>query len=464
MQQTLNNHQLTKEEKKGAFLLCSIFAIYFLVDIYTLADASSTKERIVDIARIILTVFLMSQVWRGMAWAKWIFVCCVLFGSLLIMLFLLLGARSIFLFAYLVYPIASSCIILFSPAVNAFLRKKNNNLKADSGKNKERFKAIANSRKEVVEYSLNPDMAQSTKRKRDVVHRTSKRNITYIDIPFSLGGGIGGGNLFGQIPFFGKTFLRIWLEILQHDGHMRLLVISTTIGLLIGIITSVVAQTSKLPAFPVAIIMCFFIAVSSRSWRYYANDLNIGSNKMKKFSLYLRPFKSDERAFFQSFAIAFRYRDVPLTGALGKNIMAMGSPHDLFPRNLGFNVSLRYAEKHLWQEIVIDLISRADRVWIQLGQEEWVQWEIRKISELNALEKTAFILPTKLKEESWRVMLSNLSSNALRKYEFSEVDISRAMIVGLASSESIIVVKSERNSPDDFLPALYAFRYALIKQ
>jgi hypothetical protein len=202
------------------------------------------------------------------------------------------------------------------------------------------------------------------------------------------------------------------------------------------------------------------LAVGVRVFRYVLNDRRQDLTN-RAFNLYLRPFLNDRKPAFDLGAV-FRYRDVPLTGGMGPNVCAIGSPHDNFPRNLGLNTALIQASGDAWQSVVVDLISRAEHIWIYCALETWVQWEITKVLELRKPRKVCFVLPPERKQEIWSSVLASAPGSVPQLEALRDHDMTRAMFVCFAADGSAVVVNSQRGSADDYLPGIYAARYALL--
>ena len=276
--------------------------------------------------------------------------------------------------------------------------------------------------------------------------------IRTIIIPWSAGK----GNFFCKIRGLDKSLGAIYWQIMKHDGHLLLVLFFMVFGGLAALALTAYFETPLvLLAFAPALAIVFRVV------RHYLKDDVRRLVANQTFNLYLRPFSSD-RKLAVDLGAGFRYKDVPLTGGMGRNVRAIGSPHDAFPRNLGLNVSLTHAPDRTWQAIATELITQADHIWVHCGPQEWVQWEIRKIFELRRMARIGFILPPVRKEEIWALVLSN-APKGLREIErLKDLNVARIMFICFASEGSTILVESQRNSADDYLPGLYAARYAML--
>lgn len=105
------------------------------------------------------------------------------------------------------------------------------------------------------------------------------------------------------------------------------------------------------------------------------------------FSLFLRPFISDEMYFEKD---PSGYQDMTPTVAMGRNVIAIGSPHEKRSPHYYVNVAeLSFADDN-WQVAVEKMIGGASRIFILCGTEHWVHWEIDKICELDCIKKRFF--------------------------------------------------------------------------
>ena len=259
----------------------------------------------------------------------------------------------------------------------------------------------------------------------------------------------GVGNLFCKIPGLEKRFGAIYFRLLKHDRHLLLVVCAATFAM---------AATGLGFYFQTPVVLGLFVLLmipAFRAGRYYLNDVrHVGADS--PFQLYLRAFVSDI-----GLSLTRRYRNVPLTAGMGRNVRAIGSPQDSFPLNLGFNVSMVSSSNEEWQEVVLGMLRHADYIWIRCGLHAWVQWELRKVLALRAVRHVGFILPAESKEEVWKFVLSVAGdSEAFRR--LGSLDVSHVLVVCFTSSGMPVVVQSQRNSADDYLPALYAARFAML--
>ncbi len=278
-----------------------------------------------------------------------------------------------------------------------------------------------------------------------------RRAIRTITIPPSAGK----GNLFCQIRELDRSFGAIYWRLLKHDGHVPIVAGAFAFGLLAAVVIIVFFET------PLLILLAApAMAVGVRALRYVLNDRRRARTK-PTFTLYLRPFLTDRKPAFDLGAVV-RYRDAPLTGGMGPDVQAIGSPHDSFPRNLGLNTALIQASDDTWQSVVVNLISRADRIWIHCSLDTWVQWEIRKVLELRKLTNVCFILPPKQKQEIWSSVLASAPERLSEIESLKERDMTRTMFVCFSADGSVVIVESQRGSADDYLPGIYAARYALL--
>ena len=265
----------------------------------------------------------------------------------------------------------------------------------------------------------------------------------------------GKGNLLCKIRELDRSFGAIYWQLLKHDGHVPIVVGAAAFGLLTAFVILVFFQT------PLVILLTVpAIAVGVRVLRYVLNDRR-RDRANRRFTLYLRPFLTDRKPAFDLGAVV-RYRDAPLTGGMGRNVQAIGSPHDSFPRNLGLNTALIQASDDTWQSVVVDLISRADHIWIHCALDTWVQWEIRKVLELRKPANVRFILPPRQKQEIWSSVLASAPECLPELESLKQRDMTRTMFVCFQGDGSAVVVESQRGSADDYLPGIYAARYALL--
>jgi hypothetical protein len=278
---------------------------------------------------------------------------------------------------------------------------------------------------------------------------TSADGVWRISIP----GAVGAGNSFRRIPGLNKRFGTIYFRLVRHDGHLFLLTSAVVFALVATLAIQAIFQS------PLAIFLLLALMVPAAiAGRYYFNDVRkIDPNK--PFQLYLRSFVSDVKPIFP---LSRHYRDTPLTGGMGRNIRAIGSPQDPFPRNLGFNVSLVTASDDTWQTVVIDMMQRASYIWIHCGLHHWVQWELQRALVLRDVTHIGFILPAENKEKVWQFVFSLAVQSSPEFGHLRELDVSKVMLICFTTGGTPVLVESQTNSPDDYLPGIYAARYALL--
>jgi hypothetical protein len=261
--------------------------------------------------------------------------------------------------------------------------------------------------------------------------------------------------LFCRIREFNKSFGAVYWHILKRDGHIHIVLAAMAAGLCATYLLK--SYLDKPLAF---LVIAPAFAIGMRAFRHVLND---GARKLpnRPFTLYLRPFLSDRKLAFD-LGTVFRYRDAPLSGGMGRDVHAIGSPHDSFPRNLGLNVALTWASDETWQSVVTDLIARADHIWIYCTLEEWVQWEIRQVLTQRKLTAIGFILPPKRRQEVWASVLAGAPARQSQLDHLKQRDMTFTMYVCFAADGSSIFIESQSNSADDYLPGIYAARYALL--
>ena len=110
-------------------------------------------------------------------------------------------------------------------------------------------------------------------------------------------------------------------------------------------------------------------------------------------------------------------------------------------------------------------IEHAQFIWIRCGPQEWVQWEIRQVFESpEGLSGVAFVLPTDNKQQVWDLVLSNAPEGVPEIEYMKQLDVTNVMIVFFKSSDTLVLVKGECDSPDDYVPAVFVARYLMLDE
>ena len=256
-----------------------------------------------------------------------------------------------------------------------------------------------------------------------------------------------------KIPGLDKSILGLGWNLGRHDGYSARLAVFFIVVIFVGSVLISIAFP------PAAAILPVVFPIFARGLRYLLRDRRpFDSNK--PFTLYLRPFSSDPTVL--NWEGPSRYKDMPLTQAFGPNVRAVGSPRDMFPSNIGFNVSLIHASNESWQAAVTESIERAKFIWIQCGLQQWVQWEIRRVLELRTLSSIAFVLPTNDKQQVWDLIVSYTPENTPDIERLRQLDVTHLMIVCFKSPDTLVLVRGERDSQSEYLAAVYAARSVML--
>ena len=82
--------------------------------------------------------------------------------------------------------------------------------------------------------------------------------------------------------------------------------------------------------------------------------------------------------------------------------------------------------------------------------------------ELRKLSSIAFVLPTDNKQRVWDSVAWKAPKNTPEIERLRQLDVSHLMIVCFKSPDTLVLARGERDSPSDYLPAVYAARSVML--
>ncbi len=124
----------------------------------------------------------------------------------------------------------------------------------------------------------------------------------------------------------------------------------------------------------IAVLSMMGVYFGGRFWRWQRMQARLApevlASDRRAPIVYLRPFAADRRASGYEVRLARSLRD------LGP-IIAVGRPEEKLPATT--YISRGYVADERWQDWVVDLISRAQLVVLQIGTSEGLMWELMQV-------------------------------------------------------------------------------------
>lgn len=179
------------------------------------------------------------------------------------------------------------------------------------------------------------------------------------------------------------------------------------------------------------------------------------------FSLYLRPFVDDRRSHISLSKLTLKQADH--LGMLGKNVVAIGSPHERVPPYMGLNVRFLYTRTtENWQKSVVELIGSASEIWLRCGSQKWLLWEMEQLLNQGRLVDTTFIVPPDNKAETWRSVLSRLPPNLAAA--LASIDEREVLTVSFTRRGDAICIFGEPCGGAEYISAICLARHLRIQE
>lgn len=174
------------------------------------------------------------------------------------------------------------------------------------------------------------------------------------------------------------------------------------------------------------------------------------------FSLYLRPFVDDKLSNISLSKVALK--QVDHLGMLGKNVVAIGSPHERVPPYAGPNMRFLYTRTtENWQESVVELVGNASEIWLRCGSQDWLLWELEQLLKQGRLVDTTIIVPPDNKAETWRSVLSKLPPDLAAA--LASIDEKEVLTVSFTRSGDAICISGEACGGAEYIPAICLARH-----
>ena len=116
--------EMPTQARMGRLLVLAAFAVTIVGDLIVITVVSKrmgASPSIGSMVRPLLTVALFYGIWRGAAWARWLVVCLLSVGLLLVLLPLLRVGMNPFLLGVALQFLVAVGLLAFPPSVGAFL-------------------------------------------------------------------------------------------------------------------------------------------------------------------------------------------------------------------------------------------------------------------------------------------------------------------------------------------------------